>query len=82
MIDDKTRQEAERFFEWDGERTDIVTFKSCLLFAEHMMRLASKPLTDEQISDIWEAHIVPVFGKNGINPIVFARAIERGHGIK
>ena len=40
---------------------------------------ASKPwvgLTDEQISDLWDGHTVPVFGKTGINPIVFARAIE------
>ena len=42
------------------------------------------PLTDEQISDLWDGHTVPVFGKTGINPIqqfrqrpiVFARAIE------
>ena len=40
-----------------------------------------KPLTDEEISNIWDGHIVPIFGKNGINPIVFARAIERAHGI-
>ena len=33
-------------------------------------------LSDEQISSIWDAHTVPVFGKTGINPIVFARAIE------
>ena len=39
------------------------------------------PLTDEQISSIWDSHVVPVFGKNGINPIVFARAIEAAHGI-
>ena len=36
-----------------------------------------KPLTDVQISHIWDRHIAPVFGKNGINPVVFARAIER-----
>jgi hypothetical protein len=40
-----------------------------------------KPLMDEQISQLWEGHVVPVFGKNGINPIVFARAIEAAHGI-
>jgi hypothetical protein len=40
-----------------------------------------KPLTDEEISSLWDSHIVPVFGKNGINPIVFARAIEQAHGI-
>jgi hypothetical protein len=33
-------------------------------------------LTDEEINNLWDGHIVPVFGKNGINPIVFARAIE------
>ena len=33
-------------------------------------------LTAEQISSIWDGHVVPVFGKNGINPIVFAKAIE------
>ena len=36
-----------------------------------------QPLTDVQISHIWDKHIAPVFGKNGINPVVFARAIER-----
>jgi hypothetical protein len=40
------------------------------------------PLTDEEISQLWDGHVVPVFGKNGINPIVFARAIERAHGIR
>ena len=33
-------------------------------------------LSDEQISRMWDAHTVPVFGKTGINPIVFARDIE------
>jgi hypothetical protein len=33
-------------------------------------------LTDEEIGSLWDGHVVPVFGKNGINPIVFARAIE------
>ena len=40
-----------------------------------------QPLTDEQISKLWDGHTVPVFGKTGINPIVFARAIEAAHGI-
>lgn len=40
-----------------------------------------QPLTDVQISHIWDKHIAPVFGKNGINPVVFARAIEDHHGI-
>lgn len=33
-------------------------------------------LTDEEIRNLWDGHVIPVFGKNGINPIVFARAIE------
>jgi hypothetical protein len=33
-------------------------------------------LTEEEIRNLWDGHVVPVFGKNGINPIVFARAIE------
>ena len=41
-----------------------------------------KPLTDEEISSLWDGHTVPVFGEIGINPIVFARAIEAAHGIK
>ena len=41
-----------------------------------------KPLTDEEISSLWDGHTVPVFGEIGINPIVFARAIEAVHGIK
>ena len=40
-----------------------------------------KPLTDAEIAALWDGHVVPVFGKNGINPIVFARAIEQAHGI-
>lgn len=35
------------------------------------------PLTTERISELWDAHRIPLFdGKMGINPIVFARAIE------
>jgi len=35
------------------------------------------PLTVERISELWESHKVPLFGeKVGVNPIVFARAIE------
>jgi len=33
-------------------------------------------LTDEEIGSLWDGHVVPWFGKTGINPIVFARAIE------
>lgn len=34
-------------------------------------------LTDADIVRIWESHITPVFEMRGINPVVFARAIER-----
>ena len=50
------------------------------MWIEHHFDDATKerqPLTDVQISHIWDRHIAPVFGKNGINPVVFARAIER-----
>jgi hypothetical protein len=33
-------------------------------------------LTDDEIRAAWDNHTVPVFEKTGINPIVFARAIE------
>ena len=33
-------------------------------------------LAEEEIRNLWDGHVVPVFGKSGINPIVFARAIE------
>lgn len=34
------------------------------------------PLSVQEVTDEWEKHIIRVFDKNGINPIVFARAIE------
>ena len=47
---------------------------------EHMAEIHRlrqwKGLTEEEINSLWDGHVVPVFGKNGINPIVFARAIE------
>jgi hypothetical protein len=41
-----------------------------------------KPLTDEQISKLWDEHTCPLFGRQGINPTEFARAIEAAHNIK
>jgi hypothetical protein len=41
-----------------------------------------QPLTEQQISKLWDEHTCPLFGKKGINPIEFARAIEAAHGIK
>lgn len=42
-----------------------------------------QPLTDGQILQAWENHTIPIFSESrrGINPIVFARAIEAAHGI-
>jgi len=43
-----------------------------------------KPLTDEQIHEMWSQHCIEWkrINKILINPIVFARAIEAAHGIK
>jgi hypothetical protein len=41
-----------------------------------------QPLTDEQISKLWDEHTCPLFGRQGINPTEFARAIEAAHNIK
>ena len=45
--------------------------------------LKQKPLTDEQINEIWDGHIIhwKDINKTIINPIVFARAFEKYHGI-
>lgn len=40
-----------------------------------------KPLTDDEICKLWDSHTIEVFGKIGINPVVFARYLERAHGI-
>jgi hypothetical protein len=32
---EEIEKEAEKFFEWDGERNDLVTFTSAKLFAYH-----------------------------------------------
>jgi hypothetical protein len=55
MIDERTSEEAEHFFEWNGERTNYVTFTSCLLFAEHMIEKERK-----RCISIIEAYRVPV----------------------
>lgn len=42
-----------------------------------------QPLTDEQINDIWKAHVLPGFGERQkfYSPVLYARAIERAHDI-
>lgn len=34
-------------------------------------------LSEDEITAAWDGHVLPMFGKNGINPIVFARRIEQ-----
>jgi len=45
------------------------------------MQPERQPMTEAEIIQCWDAHTIPVFDKTGINPVVFARAIERHHGI-
>lgn len=33
-------------------------------------------LTEQEVIRLWDSHIVPVFDKSGINPVVFATLIE------
>lgn len=33
-------------------------------------------LTEQEVIKLWDSHTVPVFGKSGINPVVFATLIE------
>jgi len=40
-----------------------------------------KPLTDDEIRKLWDSHTIEVYGKIGINPVVFARYLEREYGI-
>lgn len=40
-----------------------------------------KPLTDDEIRKLWDSHTIEVYGKIGINPVLFARYLERAHGI-
>lgn len=47
---------------------------------EHSHR-SSEPLTDDEIRKLWDSHTIEVYGKIGINPVVFARYLERAYGI-
>ena len=40
-----------------------------------------KPLTDDEIRKLWDSHTIEVYGKIGINPVLFARYLEREYGI-
>lgn len=46
MTREEIEQQAEHFFEWPGEKTDVVTYISALLFAEHCVRAATKEESD------------------------------------
>ena len=54
------------------------TYESRSLYTHPPQR---KPLTDDEICKLWDSHTIEVFGKIGINPVVFARYLERAHGI-
>ena len=56
-------------------------FKEGWESAHGISTVVREPLTDEQIRNMWDGHTVAAFGRIGINPIVFARAIEAHHGI-
>ena len=40
-----------------------------------------KPLTDDEVRKLWDSHTIEVYGKIGINPVLFARYLEREYGI-
>lgn len=40
-----------------------------------------QPLTDDEIRKLWDSHTIEVYGKIGINPVLFARYLEREYGI-
>lgn len=33
-------------------------------------------LTDEELRSLWDDHVVPMFGRKHMNPIVYGRALE------
>lgn len=39
---EEIKADADRFFEWDTADHSFVTLTSCLLFAEHCLKLAVK----------------------------------------
>jgi len=69
-----------------ADRNDSEGYNSVKVMCSDVLALLPRRewvgLTDERISGLWDGHTIPVFGKTGINPIVFARAIEAAHGIK
>lgn len=42
MTIEEIEKQAEQFFEWPGEKTDVVTYTSALLFARHCVQEAVK----------------------------------------
>lgn len=71
------------------EPEPVADTESDVLTATYMLGLHAgkkavtqrKPLTDDEICKLWDSHTIEVFGKIGINPVVFARYLERAHGI-
>ena len=70
---DCPKEQADNF--WKTPRLHDWVYEARALYTAPPQR-EWQGLTDEEASQIWDGHIVPVFGKNGINPVVFARAIE------
>lgn len=54
------------------------TYESRALFTHPPQR---KPLTDDEVRKLWDSHTIEVYGKIGINPVLFARYLEREYGI-
>ena len=60
----------------DCVSTQSYSYKDAIPLYTAPPQLEWQGLTDEDIRTMWDNHIIPVFNKNGINPFVFAHAIE------
>ena len=76
FVYDAMKALAEALAEPEQEPLTDGELYAAFLIGLNSKKPVRKPLTDAEIADLWDGHVVPVFGKNGINPIVFARAIE------
>ena len=73
-----TQAQIEAYIADRHQSDDSNTFRAAPLYTSPPQR---KPLTDDEICKLWDSHTIEVFGKIGINPVVFARYLERAHGI-
>ena len=73
------KPEVEKFFPMPGPDADVIALAANSEFPRTVQYLyaapqpAPEPLTDDEIADI--------YADNQINPMRFARSIERAHGI-